>query len=367
MEQQPLRALADKSNWPSRTFKTLFPSLALLPLVADAGPTRCNVTVINRSVHLGQKKRPWPAFSSGTMTVIAALEEAVSTGTNQESIDSARGLFPSTEKLAYFNTAAVSLGSTILRDAYSNFIADWTENGLNAQRTDGGTALIAFSAVQSASGHRSDILSIADIASRVGAITFVDGSQMAGALPVAPYLDSIDVFATSDHKFLLNAVRGVGYCYIRESLQHRMVPTNAGWKAGAVPMESFFGPQMRLSQTASRFDNSLNWLAAIGDEAALSLFTRFGINAVFERNIALVDSLRDRLTNIGRPPISLPPANQSTIIALPLDQPGSTTLVNHLNAQGVVCRARDGNLRLSVHFYNHVDDIDRLIVALKGE
>ncbi len=189
---------------------------------------------------------------------------------------------------------------------------------------------------------------------------------MAGALSVAPYLDSMDVFATSDHKFLLNAARGVGYCYIRESVQHRIVPTNAGWKAGAVPLESFFGPEMRLSQTASRFDNSLNWLAAIGDEAALSLFDRFGIDTVFNRNAELVNLLRDRLAEIGQQPISLPPVNQSTIVAIPLDDTDPTTLLNHLKARDVVCRARDGNLRLAVHFYNNSDDIDRLVGALKS-
>jgi len=196
--------------------------------------------------------------------------------------EDARNLFPAARKVAYFNTAATALGSTVLRDAYADCIADWTENGFDTtrgeragenaraafsriigaspedvalipsvsaaagliasqfdpakpgenvvvgereyssnhfpwrllerkdydvrqtpfrngglepedieERADGGTLLIAFSAVQNASGHRSDIAGIADIARRVGAMTFVDGSQMAGALPVAPHLDSM--------------------------------------------------------------------------------------------------------------------------------------------------------------------------------
>jgi len=28
-----------------------------------------------------------------------------------------------------------------------------------------------------------------------------------------------------------------------------------------------------------------------------------------------------------------------------------------------VCAERDDNLRLSIHFYNHEDDIDRLVTA----
>jgi len=197
-------------------------------------------------------------------------------------------------------------------------------------------------------------------------MTFVDGSQMAGALPVAPYLDSMDVFATANHKFLLNAGRGVGYCYFRKDIQDRIVPTNAGWKAGAVPLESFFGPDMQLSETASRFDNSLGWLSAIGDEAALSLFDRFGAESIFARNLELADMLHDRLVESGRQPVALPLANRSTIVALPLGESDPASLVNRLKAEGVICRARDGNLRLSVHFYNNSDDIERLVAALDG-
>jgi len=371
--------------------------------------------------------------------------------------EEARRLFPATEKVAYFNTAATSLGCSILRDAYFDFIADWTENGFDttrgeeagenarrgfariigarpkdvalipsvsaaagliasqfgpaesgenivigereyssnhfpwrllekkgydvrqtpfrngglepediAERSDGGTRLIAFSAVQTASGHHSDIHGIAEIARRSGAMTFVDGSQMAGALPVAPYLDSMDVFATANHKFLLNAGRGVGYCYFRKDIQDRIVPTNAGWKAGAVPLESFFGPDMQLSETASRFDNSLGWLSAIGDEAALSLFDRFGAESIFARNLELADMLHDRLVESGRQPVALPLANRSTIVALPLGESDPASLVNRLKAEGVICSARDGNLRLSVHFYNNSDDIERLVAALEG-
>jgi cysteine desulfurase/selenocysteine lyase len=50
---------------------------------------------------------------------------------------------------------------------------------------DGGTVLVAFSGVQTATGHRSDIHAISGMARRVGALVFVDGAQLVGALPVA--------------------------------------------------------------------------------------------------------------------------------------------------------------------------------------
>ena len=220
--------------------------------------------------------------------------------------------------------------------------------------------------MQSATGHRSDVQAISTIARAVGALVFVDGSQLVGAMPVAHDLGAIDVLATADHKFLLNAGRGLGYCYLSPAVQERFVPVNAGWKAGRVPFESFFGPTMDLSATASRFDNSISWLAAVGNEAALSVFDAFGVDAIYERNRELATRLRSSLAEVGWPPVDLPEANRSTIVSVPLGGLDATKLLAELRAQGVTCAARDGNLRLAVHFYNHEDDIERATRALGG-
>jgi cysteine desulfurase / selenocysteine lyase len=233
-----------------------------------------------------------------------------------------------------------------------------------AKRVDAGTKLVAFSGVQSATGHRSDIAAISGLARQAGAIVFVDGSQLVGALPVAPDLRHIDVLATTDHKFLLNAGRGMGYCYLSPAAQERFTPVNAGWRAGKVPFDSFFGPEMNLSPTASRFDSSISWLAAIGNRAALSIFDDFGPDTIYARNAELTTKLRAALTALGWNPVDLPEQNWSTIVSVPLGDVEPSVLLAALSRQGVICSARDGNLRLSAHFYNHEDDIQRLATAL---
>ena len=233
-----------------------------------------------------------------------------------------------------------------------------------APRVDAGTALVAFSGVQTASGHRSDIAAISAIARAVGAIVFVDGSQLVGALPVAEELSSIDVLATADHKFIMHAGRGLGYCYFSRAVQDRFEPINAGWKAGRVPFESFFGPAMDLSPTASRFDNSISWVAAIGNEAALSVFDDFGADAIYARNRELAALLRASLAEAGWTPVDLPEANRSCIVSVPLRDTEPAPLLAELKRRGVIGVARDGNLRLAVHFYNHEDDIDQVTSAL---
>ncbi|MFM7532590.1 MAG: aminotransferase class V-fold PLP-dependent enzyme [Rubrivivax sp.] len=314
-------------------------------------------------------------------------------------IRSQRQLFPALERQAYFNTAAVGLGSTVLRDAYRGYQEAWLRDGLDFMRAeqaagrarelfasligaaardvaliasvsaaagwvaaqfiqaghgenivigaqeyssnhfpwrqleargyevrqvafryggmeadevaahvDGGTRLVAVSAIQTASGHRSDLAAIAAIVRPVGAWLFVDASQAAGAVDLAADLAHVDFLSTSDHKFLLNAGRGMGYLYIRPELQGRLLALGVGWRAAAAPLDSFFGPRMELSPTASRFDQSISWLAAIGDEACLELIHRIGPSAIFARVRELQGALRDALAEAGLAPLDMPPA-----------------------------------------------------------
>ena len=62
--------------------------------------------------------------------------------------------------------------------------------------------------------------------------------------------------------------------------------------------------------------------------------------------------------------MDLPVADRSTIVSVPLGDGDTAELLAALKERGVVCAARDGNLRLAVHFYNHEDDIEQVANAL---
>ncbi|HZO63099.1 MAG TPA: aminotransferase class V-fold PLP-dependent enzyme [Gaiellaceae bacterium] len=235
-----------------------------------------------------------------------------------------------------------------------------------AGHVDAGTSLVAFSAVQSATGHRTDVRALSALARSAGAIVFVDASQMLGAMPMADLLEHVDVLAASDHKFLLHAGRGLGYCYLSPPVRDTFVPVNAGWRAGAAPLESFFGPAMELSATASRFDSSISWLAAVGNEAALAAFDRFGAESIYARNAELASLLRTALADAGWPPAPLETSSRSHIVSVPARDRDAAQVVAELARRRIACSARDGNLRFSIHFYNHEDDVDRLVEALAG-
>ena len=233
------------------------------------------------------------------------------------------------------------------------------------QHVDGGTRIIAVSAIQTASGHRSDLAVLSSIARSVGAWLFVDASQAAGAVDLSGDLAHVDFLSTSDHKFLLNAARGMGYLYIRREVQAQLLPLGAGWRAGAVPFESFFGPKMVLSDTASRFDQSISWMAAIGDEVCLDLVHRIGPGAIHERVRQLASALRHALQEAGLAPLAMAEENTSHLVAVPLAGRDPATVLATLKTQGILCSSRDGHLRISPHFYNDESDVEKVVAGLR--
>ncbi len=247
-----------------------------------------------------------------------------------------------------YTVHTVSSGDGLSVDAYERM-------------TDGGTRLIAVSAVQSSNGYRADLAGLSALAARSGARLFVDASQAAGAVPIDVIREGVDYLAAASHKFLLGC-RGFGYLFVRQERLAEMHPVVPGWKAARKPLESFYGPMMDLSATASKLDASLPWFSALAERASLGLFTRFGIDAILERNADLSRRLHEKLADSVTGFTPFEPASRSTIVSLPL--PSVDTVMARLREAGVVATARAGRLRLSVHFYNSDEDIDRAAAIL---
>jgi selenocysteine lyase/cysteine desulfurase len=150
----------------------------------------------------------------------------------------------------------------------------------------------------------------------------------------------------------------MGYLYVRGKLLDRIHPVGPGWKAARNPADSFYGPSMDLSPTASKLDASLAWFPALADQAALGLFRRFGTKALLERNSHLALRLQDALAAQG---LSFQPStdgNRSTIVSV---QVGDTQAVlNRFGQANVMASVRAGRIRLAVHFYNLEEELDRV-------
>ena len=228
-------------------------------------------------------------------------------------------------------------------------------------RRDGGTRLIAVSAVQSASGYRADLGALSALARRSGAWLVVDASQAVGAVPLDVRRDGVDALFACNHKFLLGT-RGLGYLYVKRERLAGLQPITPGWRAAREPMKSFYGPVVELSETASRLDTSLAWFNALADRESFRLLESVGRERIQERNAALVELLVEALQGRGfSTPFS--GSERSTIVSIPVSEPEVTR--DRLAAAGVVAVLRAGRLRLSVHFYNDEEDIERAVREIR--
>jgi cysteine desulfurase / selenocysteine lyase len=229
-----------------------------------------------------------------------------------------------------------------------------------ARGSDEQTRLIAVSAVQSANGFRVDLPALREIADRSGARLFVDASQIAGALPIDVMAPRIDALAAPSHKFLLGT-RGFGYAYFADDLRDAMTPILAGWKAGEEPFASFYGPEMRLSGTASRFDLSVAWFNALAERASMRALESLGLARIHQHNVSLAGAMREALLTCGVPFADHGTERGSTIFAT---APTPADAAERLKEAGVVTSVRSGRVRLSLHVYNttaQVEQVARLL------
>lgn len=207
--------------------------------------------------------------------------------------------------------------------------------------------LVAVSAVQSADGRRLDLDALASAARDAGVRTFVDITQAAGWVEVAA--GRFDVTACGAYKWLC-CPRGAGFMTVNESANDWIVPRHANWYAGDDPWTSIYGPPLRLSDQARRFDTSPAWIAWVGSAPAIELLADAGPVAIGAHDVGLANALRARLDL---------PNSDSAIVAIETDRGDALT------AAGVRSAGRAGKVRLSFHHYNTVDDVDLVAEVLQ--
>ncbi|HZO65517.1 MAG TPA: aminotransferase class V-fold PLP-dependent enzyme [Kribbellaceae bacterium] len=212
-----------------------------------------------------------------------------------------------------------------------------------------GVDVVAFSAVQSATGEVTDVAAVAAAAGAVGALVVVDATQAVGWLPVDA--SQVDALVSSTYKWLMSP-RGAVFGYVSPALLERIRPAQSGWYSGADVHASYYGLPMELASDARRFDQSPAWFSHVGTAPALELVEEIGVPAINEHNVGLANAFR---AGIG-----LEPADSAIVSA---DVPGAQEA---FAAAGVRAAVRGGRLRVSFHVYSTQADLDLALNALDG-
>ncbi len=134
---------------------------------------------------------------------------------------------------------------------------------------------------------------IADIGARcrrAGIPFVVDASQTAGVVPIDMERDHIDVVVFTGHKSLMGPT-GIGGLYVREGIQIRQT------RAGGTGVRS--ARKEHLPEYPYRLEyGTPNLLGIAGLQAGIRWLLKEGIEVVHEREMALVERLRDGLLDV---------------------------------------------------------------------
>ena len=216
-----------------------------------------------------------------------------------------------------------------------------------AEAVTPGVGVVAFSAVQSATGELADLPAVEAAARDAGAFTVVDATHACGWLP----LDAgrFDAVAAHGYKWLLSP-RGTAFMAVSERLLERTRPLAAGWFAGDDPYGSYYGPPLRLAPDARRLDVSPAWFSWVGCEPALRVLLDAGVEAIHRHDLDLANRFR---AGLGLPP------GESAIVTV--ERAGAA---ERLEAAAVRAATRAGSLRASFHLYNTEADVDAALDAL---
>ncbi len=233
-----------------------------------------------------------------------------------------------------------------------------------AAACDAHTRVIAASWVQFATGQRTDLAGLAQLARDVGAYLAVDGIQGLGALrmDVAPL--GIDFLSADGHKWLLS-VEGCGVLYVSARVLGDLKGFWRGWMS--VPDSGdYLGYGQPPRDDARRFEEGApNMLGAAALDASVGLLLEAGPAAVEERVLALTAHVAEGARRLGCEITSPPGERQrSAIICFRHPRVSSDEIVAHLATEGIAAASRLGSVRFSPHFYNTEEELDRALAAV---
>lgn len=225
------------------------------------------------------------------------------------------------------------------------------------------TRVFSVSAVAFASGAKADLPALGALCKERGVIFCVDGIQQVGAFPLDVETAQIDFLSADSHKWMLG-LPGIGFAYVRGSLQTQLRPATVGWKSVKRPLD-FDHIHFELREDAAKFEEGTpSFLNILGLSSALGLLLEVGVPVIATHISDWLAEAATALTHRGLDPRPYP--NQRAGI-LTFQRPGSgqaEEFVNRALAARVHVSARRGRVRISPHFYSGESEMSALLDLL---
>ncbi|PYS89240.1 MAG: hypothetical protein DMF62_07765 [Acidobacteria bacterium] len=230
---------------------------------------------------------------------------------------------------------------------------------------DSSTKLVAISAVQYASGFQADLERIGLATRDVDALFAVDIIQALGAKAFDLPAQHVDIASGASHKWLC-APEGCGMLYLSDRARELLEPSFVGWISVETPWD-FADREQPFKPNALAMESGTGASALFyGLEQSLKLLTETGLERIENYLNDLTDQLCDSLAGKRYEILSSrAPGERSSIVCIKhTNGMHCNEIAKHLQERDIIVSPRIDRLRISPHFYNNSEDIDRLIEAL---
>jgi len=233
---------------------------------------------------------------------------------------------------------------------------------------DSRTRMAALASCHYVSGYRIDLDAIGRELRSQGVLFCVDGIQTMGAFPTP--VEHVDFLAADAHKWMLGPCSS-GILYVKHETQEQLKPVVQGWHNLSCP--DFIAQEtLDYKPDSRRYEaGTANLLGLVGHRASLTMLNEVGVDNIAADLLAkrnrLVPELLAKGCNVLHAETRL--ANASGIVTFHRPGHDMAALAERLGQAGIKVSLRvmrDGAklIRLSPHFYNTYDELDRLLDAL---
>lgn len=226
------------------------------------------------------------------------------------------------------------------------------------------TRVVAISFVEFSSGYRNDLERIGRLCKRRGVYLVVDGIQGIGALRLDVKKCRIDGLSCGGHKWLL-APQGTGVFYCSSEAIQELKHPMPGWMS-VVGWQDYYEFDFKMFPDSRRYESAQkNYLGTTGLLESLKLFNALKIQDVERRILSLTDYLCGALRREGfRIYSPRGEGEKSGIVSFYPRRWKAESVWRKLLAEGIITSARQGRIRVSPHFYNTFEEMDKLVKAL---
>ncbi len=232
------------------------------------------------------------------------------------------------------------------------------------------TKLVALASCNFLGGYRIDIDTIGKMLHERGILFSLDAIQTVGAFPTR--VDHVDFLSADAHKWMLGPM-AIGIVYVAKEHFERLRPTLLG--AWNVNSPNFITQnEIQLPASGRRYEPGvLNAAGIYGMREALKMILETGIDRIASRLLELKEYLTSRLESRGYeivPPVRGESASSITTFRKGEADEKMAETFRRLKEAHVSCshrHDRDGKdyIRLSPHFWNTHEEIDRVMAALE--